>query len=226
MIQGIIDKIPFSIYDFFGYLGAGTLALFAGFFAVQGFDAFDIDLNLSQMTLLIIAAYITGHVVAAISSFLLERQLTRGFIGSPTKLLFGETDPEGWRKIFGAYHVPLPAKIRQLVLDKAEKKADIVKSGESLFYHCFGVVRQDEYPRERLATFLNLYGFSRNVAMASLLAGVILVVAALFNEEVPSVELWIGSAASFLVSVVMYFRYLKFYRQYSVELYVTYAGMV
>lgn len=79
-----MGNIPFSVYDFFGYLGAGTVTLFAGFFAAYGFDAFKIDLNLTQMNLLVIAAYITGHVIAAISSFVLERRLTRKHIGSPS----------------------------------------------------------------------------------------------------------------------------------------------
>jgi predicted neutral ceramidase superfamily lipid hydrolase len=74
-----------------------------------------------------------------------------------------------------------------------------------------------------LASFLNLYGFTRNVSMASLVVALVLAGATLFNDEVDVSELWAGAGLALLVSVVMYFRYLKFYRQYSVELYVTYA---
>jgi hypothetical protein len=221
-----MDKIPFSIYDFFGYLSAGAVTLFGAVFAIQGVDAFDVELSSAQVILLVVAAYVTGHVIAAISSFVLERRLTRKFLGTPTKLLFKKEGPKkGWRRFFGTYHSPLPPRTQEIVLAKAEEAAEIDAPGEGLFFHCFGVVRHDEYPRERLASFLNLYGFARNVAMATLLAALTLAVAALFNDEVVASELWAAAGTAFLVSVVMYFRYLKFYRQYSVELYVTYAEM-
>ncbi len=219
-----MDKIPFSVYDFFGYLSAGGVILFAAVFAIQGFDAFDADLTAAQVLMLVIAAYVVGYVIAAVSSFLLERRLTRRFIGTPTELLFKDKRPKGWRKILGAYHSPLPEATRKLVLTKASDAVGIDKPGEALFFHCFATVRHDAYPRERLASFLNLYGFARNVSMAALSAAAILAGSVFINDQVDTPELWIGAGAAFLVGIVMYFRYLKFYRQYSVELYVTYSG--
>ena len=95
--------------------------------------------------------------------------------------------------------------------------------GEALFYHCFGVVRWDEYPRERLATFLNLYGFGRNTSMAALISAALIGVAIVVNHRVEPTVLWPGALLAGFVGVAMYLRYLKFYRQYSVELYTTYA---
>ncbi|MEE8375026.1 MAG: hypothetical protein V3S26_01725 [Acidimicrobiia bacterium] len=220
-----MDKIPFSVYDFFGYLSSGVVVLFSATYSYQGTEAFDIDLGVAQILLSVVGAYVIGHVVAAMSSFLLERRLTRGVIGSPTDLLFEQEATEGWRRVFGQYHKPLPEKTAERVLSKAKKAASIESPGEALFFHCFGVVRQDEYPRQRLATFLNLYGFARNVAMAALIGAVMIGVSVFFNDRVDQALLWAGSLLTLLVSVAMYFRYLKFYRQYSVELYVTYAEM-
>ncbi len=218
-----MDKIPFSIYDFFGYLSAGSLALFGAAYAYEGVDAFDVDFTMAQILLLVVASYVAGHAIAGVSSFVLERRLTRRFLGSPTGHLFDDEQPAGWRRLFGQYHASLPAKTQELILDKAKKRAGIDGPGEALFLHCFGVVRHEEYPRLRLATFLNLYGFSRNTSMSSLLVGLGLVAAAVMETGVAVNELLTGAFVAVLVSVVMYFRYLKFYRQYAFELYVTYA---
>ena len=218
-----MDKIPFSAYDFFGCLSSGIVALVGASFAYRGVDAFQLDFNPSQALVVVIAAYLVGHVVASVSSFLLERRLTRKVIGSPTSWLFRGDPLSGWRRILNAYHKPLPEVTGKRVLARAKRKADIDEPGEALFYHCFGVVRRDEYPRARLAVFLNLYGFARNTSMAAFIGAALIGLAIVVNDQVDSTELLAGGLLSGLVGVAMYLRYLKFYRQYSVELYVTYA---
>lgn len=218
-----MDKIPFSAYDFFGCLSSGVIALAGASFAYQGVEVFRLDLNAGQVVGLVIAAYLIGHVVASISSFLLERRLTRRLIGSPTSWLFGGDPLTRWRRILNAYHKPLPEVTARRVLARAKREADIDEEGEALFYHCFGVVRRDEYPRARLAVFLNLYSFARNTSMAALIGAALIGLAIVVNDQVDPTELWAGLLLAGLVGVAMYLRYLKFYRQYSVELYVTYA---
>ena len=164
-----MDKIPFSAYDFFGCLSSGVTALAGASFAYQGVDTFRLDLNANQALILVIAAYLVGHVIASVSSFLLERRLTRRLIGSPTSWLFRGAPVAGWRRILNAYHKPLPEVTAERVLARVKREAEINEPGEALFYHCFGVVRRDEYPRARLAVFLNLYGFARNTSMAALI---------------------------------------------------------
>lgn len=218
-----MDKIPFSVYDFFGLLSSGAIILAGIAFAYQGVDAFQEEFNIGQGLILVIAAYLLGHVVASVSSYLLERRLTRRLLGSPTDLLFGGGMPTNWRRMLKEYHRPLPEETAKRVLDKAKDKAGIDEPGEALFFHCFGVVRKDEYPRERLAVFLNLYGFGRNTSMAALASATTIGIAAIVNRSTDSTQLWIGALLAALVGIAMYLRYLKFYRQYSVELYVTYA---
>jgi hypothetical protein len=218
-----VDKIPFSVYDFFGHLSAGVLLLATVAVALEGSGALDIELTLAQAVTLTVAAYVIGHVVASFSSFILERRLTRQLLGVPTERLFASDDPQGWQKLVAGYFVPLPKEVAERVIAKSEKKAHISQPGEALFYHCFAVVRQHEYPRERLATFLNLYGFSRNMAFAALVATVILVLAAVTETAPDSHYFWGGAIGALVVAVVLYLRYLKFYRHYSLELYVTYS---
>ncbi|MCQ3805008.1 MAG: hypothetical protein KTV45_13065 [Acidimicrobiia bacterium] len=218
-----MDKIPFSAYDFFGCLSSGVTTLAGVSFAYQGVEAFRLEMNASQALVLVIAAYLVGHIVASVSSFLLERRLTRKLIGSPTWWLFHGDPLPWWRRFLKAYHKPLPEVTAKRVLDRAKGEADINEPGEALFYHCFGVVRRDEYPRARLAVFLNLYGFARNTSMAALISTALIGLAIVVNDQIDPTELWAGLLSAAFVGVAMYLRYLKFYRQYSIELYVTYA---
>ena len=219
-----MGRIPFSVYDFFGYLSSGTIALVGASFAYQGVDAFRLELTVSQGLACVIAAYLAGHVVASVSSFLLERRLTRRLIGSPTSWLFAqEVQAACWRRVLNQYHKPLPEETATRVLTAAKDRAGIDEPGEALFYHCFSVVRTDEFARERLATFLNLYGFARNTSMATLMSTALIGVAIFVNDRVGPAELRVGALLAITAGVAMYLRYLKFYRQYSVELYVTYA---
>lgn len=86
-------------------------------------------------------------------------------------------------------------------------------------------MKRDEVVRERLATFLNLYGFCRNMAMAlvavALFLAVGLVIGSADTGPVVGPGWWLGAAALGAVGVL--YRYLKFYRQYALELLVSYA---
>lgn len=220
-----MDRIPFSVYDFFGHLSAGVLLLATVAFALEGSGALDIDLTMAQAVTLVVAAYVIGHVDASFSSFILERRLTRQLLGSPTERLFASDGPQGWQKLVAGYFVPMPTEIAERVIAKSEERVGVSQPGEALFYHCFAVVRKQEYPRERLATFLNLYGFSRNMAFAAIVATFILVAAAVTDTVPDSQYYWVGATCALVFAVVLYLRYLKFYRHYALEIYVTYSEL-
>ena len=59
--------------------------------------------------------------------------------------------------------------------------------------------------------------------MAALISATLIGVATGVNDRVDPNALWPGVSVAVLVGVAMYLRYLKFYRQYSVALYISYA---
>jgi len=80
---------------------------------------------------------------------------------------------------------------------------------------------------ERLSSFLNLYGFTRNLILAGFLSSLILLIGSfrdiwskprIFHPDTLG---W--SLASIAIAVVMLYRYLKFFRLYTVEVFRTYA---
>jgi hypothetical protein len=96
----------------------------------------------------------------------------------------------------------------------------VTTPGEGLFWAAFAVARDDKTAQARLSDFLNQYGLCRNVSFTATLCGIILVASALVTGQQ---DHWYWSAFAALIGVAMYFRYMKFYRHYAVEVLTTYA---
>ncbi len=114
-------KIPFTLYDLFGYLLPGLLffALFpitydfskiinivsdyirTGAYCERTFLLLQIrdTLSISPLLLLfycILIAYLVGHVIAALSSLILERFFVDKFLKYPAANMFGIRKYQGW----------------------------------------------------------------------------------------------------------------------------------
>jgi hypothetical protein len=171
--------------------------------------------------ILVIAAYVIGHIVANLAGDLIERRLVADRLGRPTELLLVEVKLPAWATtIFPGYGAALPQGTRERVLARSGGL-----TGSALFYRVFGAMKHDEIVQERLSTFLNLYGFCRNMALA-LVAVVLFLVAGLINQSADTGPVlgpgwWL--VAVIVGAVGMLYRYLKFYRQYALELLTGYA---
>lgn len=220
-----MDKIPFSVYDFFGYLAAGTLLLAGLVAAFAGDGMLKEDPSAIIAILLVIAAYVAGQVVANLAGFLIETKVVADGLGRPTTHLFGQ----GSRRIawlLPGYYRALPGKTQRRVLARATTLAGINTTDEGLFYHCHALVRKQPAALERLNTFLNLYGFCRNVCMALLIIAPALVIGSrIGTAKTGSISPGWWALAAFVGAIGTFYRYLKFFRQYSLELYTTYAEL-
>lgn len=109
--KGNFPKIPFTIYDFFGYLFPGGILWVLIFFIedfsflirhsiwgvskrpesgflFEGFSkAFNQTLFINTLLVLLVS-YITGHIVSSLSSYLFERVVVERFMGYPAVNLF------------------------------------------------------------------------------------------------------------------------------------------
>lgn len=80
--------------------------------------------------------------------------------------------------------------------------------------------------RERLDNFLNLYGFCRNICLALLLATVILLVGGTsepWRNGGVGEHIWWATVAAPVAAIGMFYRYLKFFRDFTIEVYRSYA---
>jgi hypothetical protein len=223
-----MDKLPFTVYDFFGYLASGFVLLVGLAAAFVGTDDWQRTPSTVLGLLLLVLAYSTGHVVANVSGYLVESKLVGGILGTPTTNLFRSAPPIGWRRLLPGYYTPLPREQREAVLEKARTKAGITSVSEGLFYHCFAQVKASDAVRTRLDTFLNLYGFCRNMTLALAVVGVALVVGSVClhtahtGNLVPPGWAAIGCIAG---SIGLLYRYLKFFRHYSIEVFISYVEL-
>lgn len=216
-----MNQLPFSVYDFFGYLASGVIVLGGLAAAFVGYEPLQDPPSLLVGILLIITAYVVGHIVANLAGDLIERRLARNYLGAPTEILLGSRTPGGAAgAILPGYSTPLPSGVQDRIKELAGDR-----SGEALFFHCHAVMKSDSVVQSRLQAFLNLYGFCRNMTLALLIAAICLAVGLFVGtaETGPDVGpgWWLGAAV--LAALGMFYRYLKFYRQYAVELFTSYA---
>jgi hypothetical protein len=216
-----VNQLPFSVYDFFGYLASGAV-LVAGITAsFIGYASLQTRPNLLVGLLLVIAAYIVGQIIANLAGDLLERRIVAHRLHRPTEILLGFYTPSGLRvKLLPGYSTPLPPQVAQRVRNAAGDRP-----AEAVFFHCHAVMKSNSVVKERLETFLNLYGFCRNMALALLLVAACLTLGLILGsaDTGPTVAPGWWLAAALLASVGMFYRYLKFYRQYALELFTSYA---
>lgn len=215
-----MDKIPFEPYDFFGYLASG-FTLLVGMQFVFGFP---IILAQQQSAiedlLLLLTAYIVGHVVAMPAKAIFEDLVVGHLLDRPSKNLFENKRPLFRGILFPGYYKPLPKLTQSAILERARTDGKFLE-GEDLFLHIrySTEIKSDPQIVHRLGSFLNQYGFSRNLSFSMLL-----IAAGLFiKSTMPGSEHLINYCACALVlGLCLFYRYLKFYRQYSYEMFNCY----
>ena len=213
-----MKNIPFSVYDFLAYLSAG-IVLIATVDVIYGASWLlqdKVPLVLGIVGLFV--AYIVGHAVAHMSSVIIENWMLGRVLGRPSTLLMSG-EHSRWRYLFPNYFKALPETTRERIGAKLLAHG-FEGDGEARFLHIFGTMKGQARVDDRLQIFLNLYGFSRNICLAMTLSGVIALVGPLDDRPL-STEVY--GLAMLLTAVVMFYRYLKFFRQYSHELLITYS---
>jgi hypothetical protein len=215
-----MGKLPFSVYDFFGYLASSFLLFAAVDHAFDGGRLLGDSPKFMLGLLWLVVAYIAGHLIAHVSSVLLEQGLVRRVLRSPEETLFQERPCSAWARLFPGFYRPFPKEIRERVLVKAHEQAGIAGAGRALFFHCHTIAKRDQATLGRLNSFLNLYGFCRNSTLALSVAAAVLIAGALFGGDFG--KLW-WAAAALVGSVGMFYRYLKFFKLYTEEVFRTYA---
>lgn len=217
-----MNRVPFAAYDFFGYLASGFLLIIGMELAVGFPRVLGQDLKPIDVVALLLAVYVAGQLVAGPSKTVLEDGLVEKVLGRPNVNLFRAKRP--WLRwiLFPGFYKPLPSDIRERVLARAAGEG-IAGTGEALFLHVrySPDIRTDEKLLGRLDTFLNLYGFARNLAFTSLLVGVTLGAQAWWFRVEPSLSKYAITALA--LGILLLYRYLKFFRQCSYELFNTYA---
>jgi hypothetical protein len=216
-----MPQIPFDPYDFFGYLASGLLVVIGMQFTFGFPQILDRDLKAANLAILVLAVYVAGQMAAAPAKALLEDTIVDKILHRPNINLFRERKPRVRALLFPGFYKPLPPAIRRKILSKAESQG-ITGTGETLFLYVrySADVLQDPTLIGKLNSFINKYGFARNLAFTSLCVGLAVM---LKTRASPESELTKYAATALISSVFLFYRYLKFFRQYSYEMFNTYG---
>jgi hypothetical protein len=236
-------QIPFTLYDFFGYLlpgitfGALMLLSFdvpkiidvltkkvIGNFSIPNYTYLFRDFIallhespwfISVCTLLI--SYIVGHFLAALSSYFLEKLLVQSWLQYPTENMFelrGKKKRYLFRNFRRAYTLEFIDKFKFQF--ESYFKLPLASSNDTFWITFEFVAHNCPATFARSIHFLNLYGFSRNLSMTFLTAGITLMYFEFTN--MPTVH-WMLVCCYFGISLILYWNYLKLLRRLNDEVY-------
>ncbi len=193
--------LPFTLYDFFGYLLPGVvfwmallLSLDATHFILGVFthqkpmwgSAEQLKIFRAVQDLVkqspwfvsgsaALLCYISGHLISAVSSFFGERVFVEGVLGYPGDNLFAEKPSKGfWAVIFRKFVRPYSVEFRK-AFDKQFTRTFHFKvnSSSDRFWLAFEYIAYwCPAAFARSMHFLNLYGFNRNLSWSLILAGI------------------------------------------------------
>jgi hypothetical protein len=218
-----MDKIPFSVYDFFAYLSSGVVWVLTADYVLGTGLLNQKDIPVVLGAALVIFAYVCGQIVAHFSSLVMEQIFVARLLKRPASILMGE-EPR-WRPlkwVFVNYFRPLPALTRSRISEQAEARGVGIATGEPLFIHAYPVVTSKRAIQARLDDFRNQYGFARNMSFALMISAITIVIAHRLAFH-PVRLRW--AALSAVAGIALFYRYLKFFRQYSYELLLRYAEL-
>ena len=224
-------KSPFTLYDFFGYLFPGItfglLSLPCPHFReicsdfYSSLNVFGLKSNWALMILtIVVVGYIVGHVIAALSSLLLERLIVEKFLRYPTDNLFFAT-PGKKKNLFPKFRSAYSKEFQQSFKSRFVEtfKLDFVHPADIFWCSFEYVALHCNEAFLRSLNFLNLYGFSRNLSMAFLLGGLLsFVLHHIVPVNEPSI-IWSYIFVSLIISVFMFWNYLKLLRRLNDEVF-------
>lgn len=215
------QKIPFTTYDFWAYLSSGFLLLFVVDHVTGTALLAREDWAVVQVIVAFSAAYATGQLVASLSSWLFESVLVGKLLGYPRHTLFGQ--PKAWKwvqRCLPNYFRPLPGETQEAAIARG-RLVGVSAPGEALFWPAFSIARATPAVAARLDNFLNLYGFARNVALVAFIDSAALYWSYMRPEG--TYEDLIYSRIALAVGIGMTLRYLKFFRLYANEVFISFA---
>lgn len=217
------NYFPFTDYDFYAYLTSGAL-----FLAVMDFVFNDASLLMQsdwtfiQIVLAFAAAYITGHITATFAQLVIETFIVSNVISKPITLQLGLKPPNFMERMLGVlvgrYYEPLDASVQEKIKEGARTALSLSTadrlSAEDVFQAGFRRSFSIEGSRSRIDSFLNQYGFCRNISFISLVVTIII------GWKVVCTEVPHGGLAISISAVVfagMFVRFVKFYSSFQSE---------
>jgi hypothetical protein len=246
-----VAKVPFTMYDVFGYLVPGASMIASLLFIHDLVSVFELiffhgsgdyiadamphfietlsatykEAPVVSSAMAVFISYVVGHVVAVFSSFFLEKLALEKWIGYPAQTMFlldeNSLSPVK-RRLRLAWGIKTysraytPEFIRSFKMLYTRRFAHQADDARDLFWLSFELVSQ-HCPNAflRVIHFLNMYGFSRNMSCAFLIAAIFTVPFSIRT----GVFGWLVFAVYLALSVAFYLNYMKLLRRLNDEVF-------
>lgn len=186
----------------------------------------DSEFKFTTLFILIVFCYLIGHVIAAISSLVLETFLNKKILGLPSSNLLNKTSRNWFQKIFMNYtkcfdHGFIDEFERVFIL-----RFGSIAFKRSIYWLCFGELSmQHPVAFNRAMHFLSLYGFSRNVAACFFIySSGRLLLACCTHLDMTFYNMMINFCY-IIIGIVMFKNYLKLYYRQCAEIYYQFYAL-
>ena len=214
---------PFTDYDFYAYLTSG--AFFLSVMDLVFNDAAFLvraDWTFVQIVMAVAAAYVTGHIAATFAQLVIETFVVSKVFSKPIALQLGYKKPNLVERMLGVlvgrYYEPLEHTVQARIKENARSALSMTGerdvSAEDVFQAGFRKSFSVDGARGRIDSFLNQYGFCRNISFIALVATAIVGWDA-YRTEFPHEALVILVCG--VVFLGMFIRFVKFYAAFQAE---------
>lgn len=220
---------PLTDYDFYAHIAAGMVLIGAIDYACFG----SVLVNRTEWTVVqtvfwAAMAYVTGHLIAGPAAGLVEHAITRNLLHSPTAIMLGFAQPRLREKIvrwvfaqreYAPYSTALQTRIKKAAAKALGTTPGRLTDADDVFRVAHPLARSNADAAARMDSFLNQYGFCRNLCFTAFIS-IGLLLWHLYNSFTLITLMLLPLAALLLVG--MYGRFLKFYAAYAKEVLLTY----
>lgn len=194
------------------------------------------DFKVVPFVLLLIACYLLGHIIAALSSYFLEKLVVASILGYPSNNLFKINQATNqFRRFFRRLANRYCLSFDQFFIDKYKEVADN-RFGYEVSKHDYywlgfaDIVRYLPSAYQRTMHFVSLYGFTRNTCAAFLLyipfrlftKAIYLALHVPFALRATN---YLILSAYLLIGLFLFASYLKHYRRQTIELFYAFYGL-
>lgn len=222
-------KISFNRYDYFGLILPGVLLLISVLFIIpqeiyiglgNSLESYK-DLKFAFIFLigvtLIFFSYLIGIFISSIGSWLIEGYIIKKKLKYPSYNLFNDKDSKWFKSYEKSYSSTFIEQFNKIY---NEYYNGISFQGDDKFMTCFTYVKEKcPITYSRLNIFLSIYGLYRNLTVCFIMIFLIFTIYFIFTLNLFILIIMLFSSGYF---IICFYRFLKFFRIYSDEIFRTF----
>jgi hypothetical protein len=185
------------------------------------------DFKFIPFLLFLLFCYLLGHLISAFSSFLFERILVKETMGFPSSILVSGKEKVKLRFLLGNYRRPLKSQMIKELKDEVKNTFGFSVNKEDYYWLLYSyIISARPYLAPRVHHFVNLYGFSRNMAATFV---IYIMLRITFLKWIANSQMdwavWSVMALFMVGSFFMFWNYLKLFKRQAVDVYYLFLSI-